>query len=1743
MKITVRFLEPFRLSEWIPSDERNPETNKTFKRGLAFARWHKRQADDKGRPFITGSLLRAAVIRAAENLLVLSGGAIKLSDKEPVTCCPGRFFTKEKKNRNGKAMPFRRRSTLQWTKHQDSCDMKSGSVCPLCQLLGNKNGKENVYVNFRNLNLPDKDSYSYDDIQEIALSRIVNRVDYSTGKAHDYFNIFETDHLQFPCFEGEITIADNVSPYAIQLLKDSLRFVDRLCGALCVISFDETEQKRDMPPARPKDITSLIREKADVIIEKFQEGKMPDDSQKDKSERLQLIAAAIREIGRDKAKVFDLPKNHEGKESHYLWDVGKDKDGNGIGVREILKEAANDGQIAAQWRRFCLELGELLYQKAKEKSGGLTPAARILGDAEYISSADPEIDPPVISKGINCETLIIGKLIAKTPFFFGIAGKEKRQTDMTVLLDSQNRYYRIPRSALRGVLRRDLRSVMGTGCNAEIAGEHLCLCPVCLIMKDITILDTRSKTDTQPEVRQRIRINPYTGTVQEKALFNMEVGPEGAKFPFILSYKGKSIPKELKNVLKWWSEGNAFLGGAEATGKSVFELTDIQTLSFDFTDEKAREKYLSTCGWRGFLSGFELNTEDLKNIGWLKTDLNFSEGNYKGFSWQKVPITIKLESPFLNGDPVRALTESESDIVSFMKCTKAGKEWIFAYKAESFRGVVRTALGRRHKEKDITDKLVPIITLPHQDCECLLCKLFGSEHETGKLHFEDLTFESDPKEKTFDHVAIDRFTGGAVDKKKFDDRSLISDNSLILKGCFWYKELSLNDKTNEAKELGKAFKDIKDGFYPLGAKSGTGYGVVTDLIIGNPDNNNDIVQSIIESMNSESFPDKKGSFEKPDSCVNINPSDNAVYYPYYFLKPDESKVKREPIPIGHEEAFKENLLSGKITCRLTTKTPLIIPDTENEDAFGFKETVNKGDDFHKSYHFMTLNNKPVIPGSEIRGMISSVYEAVTNSCFRIFDEKYRLSWRMEADKDVLNKFFPGRVTDDGKKIEEMIEYRFPFYDQNITNKDRQNGYFDQWKATIELTDESIKKLEEENVYQSIRDAIAPLKTHKYKNRETFVSDLKKSIGKIDDYQEIILESLERGKVGLTDKSLKWISKKVPQWFLTPLKTLKNKTYENREKFEFALKAIKGIKDKQFHLILNNIDEDVKLTTLSFKKIEMNGVPQTLIDILTPFKDEIYKNQGAFLSDFKKKMGEIIGFALKHAKSEGDVPRYNHPTPTDRMLLSLAECNRKYGREREKAKYKIIKPKRNLKADFMFAATPSENNLKNYKSACIADGSVDGYLKINGPNKIEKVKDANPNLTSLPTNEQYQIIVHNGIYLRKITVANAKKNKLRERLVPEFACSDGKKEITYSMTKRCERIFVKKDDGETLVINDSAIKEFEILVKEYRANAKQQETPPVFQTILPDNGKLNPGDLVYFRKENGQAVEIIPVRISRKIDETVIGNENRIRQDLRPCHGEWIGDEDLSQLDNYPEKKLFTRNPEGLCPACRLFGTGAYKSRVRFGFATLENEPKWLKPSKEQKERGVTLPLLERPRPTWAIQHNDKENDKVPGRKFYVHHHGWENIKKGIHPVTKDEIKRDVNNRTVEPLDKGNTFTFDIFFENLEPHELGLLLWSLQLEKGLAHKLGMAKSMGFGSVEISLEGVNLRKKAGEWMSQDNTQVGKWIETGKLEVARQLKWNNLPHIKDLKKLLCFHDHHNIRVGYPALEKKMTCRVTSS
>ncbi len=150
----------------------------------------------------------------------------------------------------------------------------------------------------------------------------------------------------------------------------------------------------------------------------------------------------------------------------------------------------------------------------------------------------------------------------------------------------------------------------------------------------------------------------------------------------------------------------------------------------------------------------------------------------------------------------------------------------------------------------------------------------------------------------------------------------------------------------------------------------------------------------------------------------------------------------------------------------------------------------------------------------------------------------------------------------------------------------------------------------------------------------------------------------------------------------------------------------------------------------------------------------------------------------------------------------------------------------------------------------------------------------------------------------------------------------------------------------------------------------------------------------------------------------------------------------------------------------------WASRVAFEDATPISEIETL-------ETAAAHPLMQ-PNPTSyqlylnqgggnILTHWDKDNAKLRGYKLYWHNNQW-NWK-----ATADEKKLDEGKppekrvtKDLTPLKKGSKFKSKIRFENLSKIELGALLMIFDLNgaKNPAYKIGMAKSLGFGSIKIN-----------------------------------------------------------------------------
>jgi len=104
-------------------------------------------------------------------------------------------------------------------------------------------------------------------------------------------------------------------------------------------------------------------------------------------------------------------------------------------------------------------------------------------------------------------------------------------------------------------------------------------------------------------------------------------------------------------------------------------------------------------------------------------------------------------------------------------------------------------------------------------------------------------------------------------------------------------------------------------------------------------------------------------------------------------------------PVGHGR-YLPNHWTGRIAVKLTTVTPLLIPDAAE---------MTGDDNGHKTFPVrIGADGKPYLPPTSIKGMLRSAYEAVTNSRLSVFeDHDELLAYRLPATEGLT--MVPARI--------------------------------------------------------------------------------------------------------------------------------------------------------------------------------------------------------------------------------------------------------------------------------------------------------------------------------------------------------------------------------------------------------------------------------------------------------------------------------------------------------------------------------------------------------------------------------------------------------------------------------------------------------------------------------------------------------------------------------------------------------------
>lgn len=305
------------------------------------------------------------------------------------------------------------------------------------------------------------------------------------------------------------------------------------------------------------------------------------------------------------------------------------------------------------------------------------------------------------------------------------------------------------------------------------------------------------------------------------------------------------------------------------------------------------------------------------------------------------------------------------------------------------------------------------------------------------------------------------------------------------------------------------------------------------------------------------------------------------------------------------------------------------------------------------------------------------------------------------------------------------------------------------------------------------------------------------------------------------------------------------------------------------------------------------------------------------------------------------------------------------------------------------------------------------------------------------------------------------------------------------TKKCE-LFIPRHIEQHLPISKQALDNFVTLAKE-RETASEGEHP--FKPQGYTDWHPQAGQLVFFdiaQDVQGQ-IYVSEISLSSIWRKRVEGSSHdffrKIHQDCLPWN---------------PDRNHLT-------PAECLFGVVEEKKRDTDKPARPEEKKRDTdKPARALASRlcfsdaqavetvqlmpQVTLKILSSPKPPCPAMYFHPDNvrqaryikktelsyqkHRPNGRKVYLHHPPNEVNKVGNQYWESRSAEHLDQKVRCRPMQKGQTFYFHIDFENLSQAELGLLLRSLSPDTSYRHRLGLGKSLGLGTVAITLEGLFL-----------------------------------------------------------------------
>ncbi len=285
----------------------------------------------------------------------------------------------------------------------------------------------------------------------------------------------------------------------------------------------------------------------------------------------------------------------------------------------------------------------------------------------------------------------------------------------------------------------------------------------------------------EPFIRDHVNIDLNKGTAVDGGKYDEEIVPPGVKFALELKLDTGTYEAEADelqgflNLCAAIKQGIICLGGKQISGYGEFLCEYASVKKLDLKDENDLTAYLNLKDSARFedSTGTEISLAEINHSVYAKKNL-FSAN-----------LTIPLVScgPLLAGG--RNSIDEDVDMVCLstpvFDYAKKGYEECYTLSGSALRGVIR------HRVYDILlacDNSNDEFSVKEQRALQSLNKIFGCIHGddslNGHVYCHDIYLDKEIVSQRVQHVAIDRFTGGAIEGALFDEAPI------------WQKELLLN---------------------------------------------------------------------------------------------------------------------------------------------------------------------------------------------------------------------------------------------------------------------------------------------------------------------------------------------------------------------------------------------------------------------------------------------------------------------------------------------------------------------------------------------------------------------------------------------------------------------------------------------------------------------------------------------------------------------------------------------------------------------------------------------------------------------------------------------------------------------------------------------------------------------------------------------------------------------------------------